>query len=437
LAFVRALGRWTMTALMVNTVIGSGIFGLPSELTRLLGRASPVAMLIGALAMAIPILCIAEVASQFSEAGGSYLYVRTAFGRFPGIQIGWFHLLTSASGGAANAALFMAYLAAMVPWTGRGWIRATLLIVLIGIPTAANCVGVRSGARMNNFLTVSKLLPLALVIVLGFVRFSHHFVLLQPSDLTSPGLGSWVTAMLLLVYFYSGAEDVVLPTAEVKEPRRTVPFSLLAGLTVCMIVYASLQFVTVTVMGASTTDHPIADTASMLIGRSGEMFVAISAMIATYGCISGVILNLPRLASSLASNGDFPEFLAKLHPRSNTPAMAIVLFATVVYLMAATGTFLWAVVVSGGATIVIYTGVCAALIRLRRQKPHAKALRIPCGRMLAIISIVIMLALLTRLSAREFLAMGITALLATTNWWWAKGRQMKKNATRTPVLSVQ
>jgi len=425
-----------MTALMVNTVIGSGIFGLPSELTRLLGRASPVAMLIGALGMAIPILCIAEVASQFPEAGGAYLFVRTAFGRLPSIQVGWFHLLTSASGGAANAAIFMTYLAAMMPWTGRGWTRAILLIVLIGIPTVANCVGVRSGAGMNNLLTVSKLLPLALVIVLGFIRFSHHPVLLQ-SEIAVPGLGSWVTAMLLLVYFYSGAEDVVLPTAEVKEPRRTVPFALLAGLTVCMIVYASLQFVTVTVIGTSPTDHPIADTASILIGRGGEMFVAIAAMIATYGSISGVILNLPRLASSLASHGDFPEFLARLHPRFNTPAIAVVLFATAVYLMAVSGTFLWAVAVSGAATIVIYSGICATLIKLRRQQPQADALRVPYGCMLAVVSILIMLALLTRLSTREALAMGITALLATVNWWWARKRESRKNAAKTPALVVQ
>jgi amino acid transporter len=140
-----------------------------------------------------------------------------------------------------------------------------------------------------------------------------------------------------------------------------------------MLVYTSLQFITVTVIGTSTTDQPIAETASMLIGRGGEMFVAISAMIATYGCVSGVILNLPRLVSSLASHGDFPQFLAKLHPRFNTPAIAIVLFATVVWMMAVSGTFLWAVALSGGATIVIYSGICAALIRLRRQQPKAEA----------------------------------------------------------------
>jgi APA family basic amino acid/polyamine antiporter len=230
--------------------------------------------------------------------------------------------------------------------------------------------------------------------------------------------------MLLLVYLYSGSEDAVLPGAEVKEPRRTVPFSLLAGLTVCMTVFASVQFVTVTVIGASTTDQPLADTASMLMGRSGEMFVAISIMVATYGCLSSVILNLPRLASSLASHGDFPQFLAKLHPRFNTPAIAIVLCATVVYMMAVSGTFLWAASVSAGATIFIYSGTCAALIRLRHQRPNAAALRIPGGRMLAIIGILIMLTLLTQLSAPQAFVMGITALLATMNWWWTKQREL-------------
>lgn len=364
------------------------------------------------------------------------MYIRTAFGRFSSIQIGWFHLLGSISGGAANAALFMTYLAAIVPWAGRGWTRAMLLTVLIGIPTVANYIGVRSGAGVSNLLTVSKLLPLALVIILGFIRFSHHFELLRVSDITAPRLNSWVTAVLLLVYFYSGSEDALLPTAEVKEPRRTIPFSLLAGLTMCMIVYALVQFVTVTVIGTSTTDHPLAETASTLIGRSGEIFVTVSIMMATYGCVSSVILNLPRLASSLASHGDFPEFLAKLHPRFNTPAIAVVLFAAVVYMMAASGTFLWAAAVSGGATIFIYSGTCAALIRLRRQQPQAEALRIPCGRMLAIIGIVIMLSLLTHLSAPEFLVMGITALLATANWWWAKRREIQAGKVSETIVAA-
>src|SRR5438477_8395159 len=97
----------------------SGVFGLPSELTRLLGRASPIAMIVGGLGMASIIVCLAEVASQFSEPGGPYLYVRTTFGRFAGMQVGWFALLAPVGGGAANASLFIIYLAGFVPWVGH------------------------------------------------------------------------------------------------------------------------------------------------------------------------------------------------------------------------------------------------------------------------------------------------------------------------------
>jgi basic amino acid/polyamine antiporter, APA family len=90
MAFVRSMGRWTMTALVINCIIGGGIFGLPGELTHLLGRASPFAMILAALGMSVIVSCFAEVASQFSEPGGAYLYVRTAFGRFAGMQISWF-----------------------------------------------------------------------------------------------------------------------------------------------------------------------------------------------------------------------------------------------------------------------------------------------------------------------------------------------------------
>jgi amino acid transporter len=117
-SFVRAIGRWTMTALVVNCIIGSGIFGLPSEVTHLVGRASPIAMIVAGVAMAIIMMCIAEVASHFDEAGGAYLYTRTALGRFAGIQVAWFSILAAIGGGAANASLFMIYLSGFS--RGRG-----------------------------------------------------------------------------------------------------------------------------------------------------------------------------------------------------------------------------------------------------------------------------------------------------------------------------
>jgi APA family basic amino acid/polyamine antiporter len=174
MAFVRSIGRWTMTALVINCIIGGGIFGLPGEVSRLLGRASPIAMIFAALGMAVIMGCVAEVGSQFNEAGGPYLYVRTAFGRFLGIQIGWFHLLVVVAALAALANLFVNHLGAFMPGSLNTWERGSLIAILIAIPALANYFGVRSGANLSNVTTVAKLTPLTLLIIAGVARFAHQ-----------------------------------------------------------------------------------------------------------------------------------------------------------------------------------------------------------------------------------------------------------------------
>jgi basic amino acid/polyamine antiporter, APA family len=423
--FIRAIGRWTMTALVINSIIGSGIFGLPSEVTRLVGRASPLAMIFAGLAMGIILACLAEVASQFSEPGGVYLYVRTAFGRFAGMQTGWFHLLAASAGGAANASLFTIYLAGLLPWAGGGRQHALLLALLISVPTVANYIGVRSGAAFSNVLTITKLLPLALIIALGIVRFGHHIEILKRSEISSPGIASWLSVLFLLFFPYGGSENALVPAGEVKNPRHTVPFGLLAGLVVCAAVFTLIQFVTVATIGTSTTPRPLAETASVLVGQSGGMLVTIGVMISTYGWLSGGLLEVPRLACSLAAQGDAPRFLGKLHPRFKTPALAIVLYATFIWFLAATGAYLWIAALGSGAKTVIYSAGCASLIRLRRQNPRADALRLPFGLVFALLGILICLTVLTRVQARQALLMGITAMIAAANWWWAKRRERR------------
>src|SRR3569833_1957692 len=178
MTFIRAIGRWTMTGLVVSCIIGNAIIGLPSEINRLVGRASPLAMGAAALAFSTVMLCLAEVASQFSETGGVYLYVRTAFGRFAAMQAGWFNLLAASASRAANATLFMMYLTVLLPWMGGGKQQYLVLALVISIPTFANIVGVRSGASLSNVLTLAKLLPLALLIIVGLARFYSLVVLL-------------------------------------------------------------------------------------------------------------------------------------------------------------------------------------------------------------------------------------------------------------------
>ncbi|HVB87189.1 MAG TPA: APC family permease [Candidatus Dormibacteraeota bacterium] len=305
---------------------------------------------------------------------------------------------------------------------GHGWARAAILTALIAIPVAANYRGVRAGANVSSALTVAKLAPLAALIALGVWRFGHAAQMIHPAEITGPGWTEWAEALLLVSFAYEGFEDAVVPAGEVKNPRRSVPFAIFTGLIVCVAVYTLLQFVVVATIGLQTTDRPLGAVAAVLLGPGGETFLAIAVMLSAYGYISASILNAPRLASAFAENGDGPAPLGKLHPRFRTPGRAILLYAILLWLLALTGTFLWALAIAVGASTIYYAGVCASLIRLRRKRPKADALRIPWGPVWAVAGIAFSLLLLTQMDAREALLMLVTASFAAANWWWAKRR---------------
>lgn len=418
---IRSIGRWTMTALVINTIVGSGVFGLPAELTRLLGRASPFAIIVGALGVAIIMACMAEVASQFPEPGGPYHYVRATFGPFFGIQIGWFHLLSIMGAMAAVAHLFMDYLVTFVPLGTLE--RDLLLAILIAIPAIINYFGVRAGAALSNIMTVAKLSPLGLLIVFGVSRSVQQTKMIHESELLSPGLPNWVRALVFLIFLYGGWEDTLIVAGEVREPRRTIPLGLLIGLLICTGFYILLQFITLAAIGTNITERPLAAAASVLMGRSGAAVVALAAMVSTYGWISAALLNGPRLVYSLAAQGDFPRLFAKLNPRFQTPSVGIILFALTGWLMAASGTFLWVVALSAASMIVYYAATCACLGRLRKMHPRAESFRVPFGRTLSIVAMGIALLLLTGLHSSEVLLMCVTALIATANWIMIRRRR--------------
>jgi amino acid transporter len=173
----------------------------------------------------------------------------------------------------------------------------------------------------------------------------------------------------------------------------------------------------------------------VLIGRSGASFVAIAVMVSTYGWISGAFFNAPRLAVSLAAQGDCPALLGKLHPRFHTPSAGILLYAVAVSILAVTGTFLWAVALTAGSIMIFYSATCAALIRLRRLQPDAPALRMPFGPGFAVIGIAISVVLLFQLEFRQVALMSVTAVIAAANWWWA--RRNARNAADRDVRDAE
>ena len=263
---VRAIGRWSLAALMVNIIIGSGIFALPSTAAGILGGQSPIAYLIAATGIGVIAACVAEVASRFQQAGGPYLYAKTAFGRFLGLQTGWFLWLTRISSGAAVANVFIDYLSVFWPQAKGPGPRFVILTILIGGLAAANIRGVKMGTRVSNLFTIAKLLPLVIFVV-GGLLFIHVHGSPVPPVAESHSAGAWMNAVLLLIFAYVGFEAALIPAGEVKNPARDAPAALMAALVIVTTVYSLVQVVVVRMLAnAAQTGRPLSSAALVFSG---------------------------------------------------------------------------------------------------------------------------------------------------------------------------
>ncbi len=421
-ALVRAIGRWSLAALLVNSIIGSGIFGLPSIVAGLVGRASPLAYLIAAAGMGVIMACFAEVASQFRESGGPYLYTRAALGRFLGIQMGWLTGLARLTGTAGNANLFVIYLAEFLPRVKEPLPRALVLALLLGILATVNYRGVSGGVQLSNFFTVAKLLPLLVFLAAGLL-----FLLARRNEpspfVATAGTDAWLQAVLLLVYSYGGFEGAIIITGEAKDPRRDAPFAFFVALGTVTLVYTLIQVVVVgTVPNAAATDRPLATAARQFLGSGGAVLMAAGALIAVYGLLSSQILYTPRLIYALAEQKDFPRILGAVHSGFRTPHVSIVLYTSLATLLAVGGSFRWNVTLSAVARLFTYAAVCAALPVLRKKQPGALGFRLPTGRVFAWLGIAFSAILLTRMGRGELAIVAVTVAIAFVNWLWARRR---------------
>ncbi|HTS35027.1 MAG TPA: APC family permease [Candidatus Solibacter sp.] len=422
---VRAIGRWSLVALTVNCILGSGIFGLPSQVGAQLGSRSPWAVLLAGTAMAAIIGCYAEVASQFSQSGGTFIYARVAFGRLTGLQVGWMLMLSRLTACAANANLLVLYLAEFLPQATRPAVRFAVITVLLGILLAVNYRGVRAGTLVSNIFVVAKMLPLAIVVLAGGYYLLAHSAAAWPVQ--NAGLGQWRSVILLLFFAYGGYEAAMNPMGEARNPRRDAPFALFVALAIIMLIYTSIQWVVVGVLPASShSDRPLADVARILLGGGGAALVAAGALISVYGYLSANFLTGPRATFAFAEQGDFPRLFAAVHRDFRTPHVSIAVFAGLTWLLALLGSFTWNVTLSAVARLFYYAVVCAAVPVLRRRQPGAAWFRLPAGFFFAALGILICIALLTGVDFSKSVILLATIAVAFVNWLAVCGNSHEK-----------
>jgi amino acid transporter len=425
----RAIGRWSLAALTINCIIGSGVFGLPSVIYRALGNASPFAWIFAALAIALVMACFAEVSSRFDQSGGIYLYTRSAFGRTAGILVAWFGLLARLTAIGANANLFVIYLAEFWPSANSFFPRIPVLALLFGLLAWLNYIGVRSGTRLSNLFTALKLITLGAFVAGGLVFLAmgqHHFAIAAPSGPPT----KWLHSILLLIFAYGGFETALTPGGEAKNPRHDYPFALFIALIVCAVVYTAVQFIVISVVPPSAmSNRPIADAVQRMIGPWGAGTVSIAILLATFGYLSANILGFPRILFALAEHGDAPPVMSRVHARFRTPHIAIVILAASAFIFSMAGSFEWNVTLSAVARLIYYGSVCAALPVLRHRKDAPSAMfRLPAGNIFAVLAVAVSLLLIPRLDKAGVVAILTVLLCVVVNSLWAARRERTKLA---------
>jgi APA family basic amino acid/polyamine antiporter len=414
---VRTIGRWSLTALMVNSIIGGSIFGLPSALAARIGGYSPFAYLGAGACMIIVAACIAEVSSRYDETGGLYLYAREAFGRFVGLLVAWLTWLTRIAAPAAGANLFCDYLGRFFPFLGTRKGEFLVLALLIGHLALLNYIGVKTGKNVSNLFTAVKVGLLLFFIVAGLFALFFRPEIRVPFSVPPFSAKNWFEAILLLVYAYGGFEGALFVGGETTNPKRDTPIALLRALAIICFIYTSAQFVTMaTLPSVASSSRPLSDAAQRFLGSVGATAIAFAALVSTYGYLSANLLHAPRVTFALAEHGDFPSFLAAIHPRYRTPHYSILFYAALVFGFAALGNFQWNAMLSAVSRLAVYAAMALAVPVFRSRHDGRAQFRLPAPYLFSGFTLLFSMVLITQMGRGEFYVVVTTCFIALLNW---------------------
>jgi amino acid transporter len=409
-ALKRELGRWDLTAVGVNQVIGSAVFALPAALAAIAGAWSPWMIAAVGLASMLIALSFAEVASRFEGTGGPYLYTRAAFGRFAAFEVGWMLWFTRATSWASVINVLVSSLGFYWPRATTGRPRTVLITLIIALIAGINVRGIRQSSSVVNALTAGKLIPLIVFVAAGL--FFVDWTRLTPASGLS--LHQLSASGLLLIFAFGGYEVIPVVAGETRDPRRSVPFALLMTIVIVTIVTTLAQVVALgTLAGIAASKTPLADAAAQFLGAGGAAMLTIGAVVSTSGNNMGQALSGSRNLFALAEQRDLPAFFGRVHPEFRTPINAILFTAGVALVLAVSGTFQSLAAASAISRLIVYVTTCASTLRLRSNRfDHAvnpPVFVVPLGPAIPLAAIVIALAILAGATPLQ-LAAGTGAL---------------------------
>ena len=405
----RSIGKWSLVLLIINSIIGAGIFGLPSKIFALSGVYSLLAFGACAVVVMVFILCFAEVSSRFDKTGGPYLYAFNALGKFPAFLTGWLLLLSRIFNYATLINLLVIYLSFFSPLFSNPLIRATCILFITASLTFINYIGVKDSTRVNNILTIAKLLPLITFVIIGLFNIQPDLLI---SD-KAPEFSSFSTSVLLLIFAFGGFESVLINTGEIKNPKKTLPFALITATIIVAIFYCLIQFVSIgTLPTLAVSEKPLAEAARGFMGNAGGNFIALGAIISITGTLNAIVLGGSRLPFAFSSEGQFPKIFSYIHPKRLTPTLSLILFIAITTVVSLVWSFFAALAIGAIIRVLVYILVCISMIRLRRKNPDKKDyFKLRFGYFFAVTGILLAAWLLTSSKQNELRDISICILV--------------------------
>lgn len=398
----RHLGPLALWLLMINGMIGAGIFGVPAGLERLAGGFGPWVFALCGLLITPIMLSFARLSSAFSGTGGPVLYARAAFGQFAGFQVGWAFYIARLTAFAANLNLLVTTIAYFAPGPVGPGVRLGLLLGLSSLLVWINLVGAKAAMRSLGVLTVLKLLPLVALAGYGLFRLDAEVLAATASPPSTVDLGA---AVLLVIYAYVGFESGLVLAGESKNPGRDMPRAVVLSLVVATAVYVLVQIATRKLLpGLADSERPVVDAGEVLLGQAGAVIVVLAIIASVGGNLLGSMFSTPRITYRLALDRQLPPVLADVDPKHSTPWVSVVVYGAAAFLLAATGSFVFLAVLSVLTRLLIYMTCIAAMPRVAKEAAPETMLRLPGGPVIPVLGLLVCVGLLTQVSVKAVLA---------------------------------
>jgi len=369
----RKLGLIDATAIVVGTVIGSAIFLVPNTVARNLPSV-PLIFLVWSVTGLLSFfgaLAYAELGAMMPDTGGQYIYLREAYGPLGGFLSGWASFLVMQSGSiatlAAGFAIYFSYFIPLSPLAAK-----TASVALIAGLTIVNYRGVTLGAAVQRTFTFLKLAGLGIIVISAFLAPRH--VAAAPAPVA--GAFSWAhfgVAMIACLWAYEGWNCVSCVAGEVRRPERNLLFALALGTAALIAIYLAANVAYLRVLGVpaiAATDRVAARSAEVTLGSLGGTLVSLTVLISIAGACNGSILTFPRIYFAQARDGLFFKSVGSVHPRFETPHLAIAVQGVWSAVLAISGSYeiLFSYVIF--AAWIFYGMAVLGVIVLRHRKPN-------------------------------------------------------------------